>query len=485
VVPWLVAVAHAQGVAAGRPTSGFDAGGYLRVMARPDLQGGDGRLGHWNLLGRLMNEGPYAVLDLRYDVLAPAPGAAEPAASLHARIEGSGIGPTEGALGLSRAYARATRLGLPDTSFQVGTLDQVMGDLGLYDMRPASVLGGVMGAAAIWERGRAQVVLGVGDAGFALHGLDYAAVLASGGTVRVGLGRHLEVGAGGEWRVEPGTPGNVHSPYQTPGMDYEDWVRGEVVTSYLAENPGLEDFFPDPQRRSAASGAAVAYLGFGDLGPLRWSAAYGRIERRHPSAPTQEVLGDGFVDLYVTDFTDERFGLLVGNEMRFASSGDRFDLAWGVLYGNDWDQDNDIVPSDFDRSYGSTVLRGQAALTDSVGLLLEGAAALEHSRNGNQWREHADSIFAGTGGLPDSRGLETGDTDERRTVQVKGGPVLQALGPGIWSRPSLRLLYGAQWSNVNVAFGNAFVQTVDQNNAFGNVEIHVHHLVGLEAEAWF
>ena len=41
-------------------------GGYFRVMTRPDLQGGSGRLGYWNLYGRLLNEGPYATLDFKY-----------------------------------------------------------------------------------------------------------------------------------------------------------------------------------------------------------------------------------------------------------------------------------------------------------------------------------------------------------------------------------------------------------------------------------
>ena len=40
--------------------AGARVGGYVRVMARPSLQGGAGQLGHWNLYGRLMNEGPYA-----------------------------------------------------------------------------------------------------------------------------------------------------------------------------------------------------------------------------------------------------------------------------------------------------------------------------------------------------------------------------------------------------------------------------------------
>ena len=27
----------------------FNAGGYFRIMTRPDFQGGDGKLGYWNL----------------------------------------------------------------------------------------------------------------------------------------------------------------------------------------------------------------------------------------------------------------------------------------------------------------------------------------------------------------------------------------------------------------------------------------------------
>ena len=38
-------------------------GGYMRVMTRPDFQGGDGRLGYWNLYGRLLNEGPFVALE--------------------------------------------------------------------------------------------------------------------------------------------------------------------------------------------------------------------------------------------------------------------------------------------------------------------------------------------------------------------------------------------------------------------------------------
>ena len=44
-------------------------GGYLRLMTRPDLQGGQGQLGYWNLYGRLLNEREYVMLDSRIQLL--------------------------------------------------------------------------------------------------------------------------------------------------------------------------------------------------------------------------------------------------------------------------------------------------------------------------------------------------------------------------------------------------------------------------------
>ena len=96
-----------------------------------------------------------------------------------------------------------------------------------------------------------------------------------------------------------------------------------------------------------------------------------------------------------------------------------------------------------------------------------------------------DSIFENTDGVVDSRGLEYGDNDTRQTFQGKGGIVLNPLGPGVYVRPSLRILYGVQYSSQNNAFGNSFVETLDQQNDFGNTEQHLHHVVALETEAWF
>ena len=60
-----------------------EVGGYLRVATRPDFQGGGGRLGYWNLYGRLLNEGPYAMLDLRVDLQEPQAGTKAPWSALY------------------------------------------------------------------------------------------------------------------------------------------------------------------------------------------------------------------------------------------------------------------------------------------------------------------------------------------------------------------------------------------------------------------
>ena len=131
------------------------------------------------------------------------------------------------------------------------------------------------------------------------------------------------------------------------------------------------------------------------------------------------------------------------------------------------------------------MLRLQAYATETVHFLAEGSAAREWSRNGNSYREFADSIFSNTEGRPDVRGLGFGDSDTRNTFQLKAGPVLQPTGRGIFNRPSLRFLYGMQYSSQNNAFGNAFVDTIDQYNDFQPVEQRIHHLVAAEAEVWF
>src|SRR6476620_8250514 len=88
---FLAVLLCAAAASADAPRDRFTLGGYFRIMTRPDLQGGDGRLGFWNLYGRLLNEGPYAALEMELDVLQEQPGRNDVWAAVHAKIEGGSI----------------------------------------------------------------------------------------------------------------------------------------------------------------------------------------------------------------------------------------------------------------------------------------------------------------------------------------------------------------------------------------------------------
>ena len=113
----------------------FSAGGYFRVMTRPDFQGGDSRLGYWNLYGRLLNEGPYGALELKLDALPPKPGTGAVWASVHTKIEGGSVFNADayqgwlGRYAVTQLYVEAGNILLENVIWQVGTLDSYMGDL--------------------------------------------------------------------------------------------------------------------------------------------------------------------------------------------------------------------------------------------------------------------------------------------------------------------------------------------------------------------
>ena len=112
------------------------------------------------------------------------------------------------------------------------------------------------------------------------------------------------------------------------------------------------------------------------------------------------------------------------------------------------------------------------------------------STNGNTYRNSVGSIFQSEDGIQDSRGLEFGDSDTRQTWQGKTGIVLNPLGPGVYVRPSIRLLYGVQVSSQHAAWGSSFVDSQNQYDDFYSDEDllndrHIHQVVALEAEAWF
>ncbi len=468
-----------------------DVGGYVRVMTRPDFQGGDGRLGYWNLYGRLLNEGPWVALQLNLDVLEPEPGSDEVWSRVVAKLEGGSVWAADGGNGvlgdyrLTQLFIEAGNVILPSVTWQIGTLWQSFGDLGLYDMRPAQIFFDTVGLSGRYRTDRAEVLLGFGDSGYRLKGGEYNTVFTPGGTARLRLGSHAELGVGGELFYEPAVTGNRFAPHTTPGLDYEDYLRGEMVQAWLEDNPGQAINFPDPDPTHALSYKGIGYFGFGGLGPLVWNNLFVSLRRLHPDNAVTETVDGVDYTLYVTELTDERYELIVGDEVQLRLVPDRLDVVWAGLFGRHTDLDNDIAPTDHDRWYASTVLRLQGYVSDTVHLLAETSLANEISTNGNAYRLHVDSIFQSTEGISDTRGLEYGDSDTRTTWQGKAGIVLNPLGPGVYVRPSLRLLYGVQYSTQNNAFGNSFVETLDQYNEFGNVERHWHHVVALEAEAWF
>lgn len=473
------------------------AGGYFRIMGRPDFMGGDGRLGYWNLYGRLMNEGPYAALELKLDLVPSQPGSDDAWAAVQARIDWGGAvvvgGSDQGPLPdfrLTQLYLRAGNVLFDDVVWQLGTIAWWFGDLGLYDARPAQLFDGVLGLSARWDKGPVELLVGIGDRGLAVRGLRYVPLLTAGGAVRVRLGSHLEVGGGGQVSYEPFIEGSRNSSYVTPVVNlagYEDYKRGEIVRRFLERNPGQESLFPDPVAASlpSVSWRAIGYLGFGALGPLVWDNVFVSYARLHPQLSTFEDFGGRSWELYTADVTRDRYTLTLGNEAQFKLVPGRLDAVWSVLYGLDRDYADTLSASDANRMYVSTVLRLQGYLTRAVHVLLEGVLAHERSLNGNLYREHFDSVFQSSGGLSDTRGLEFGDSAIRNTAQLKVGPVLNPSGFGVFSRPSIRLLYGFQVSSQQAAWGNAFVESLDQFNSFPSVERHWHHLVSLEAEAWF
>lgn len=477
-------------------TSRFSAGGYMRAAARPDFQGGTSTLGFWNLYGRLLNEGPYASLELRYDLLQRNALTLAPWTSIHAKIEGGSVANADlggGSLDnfrLSQLYGETGNVLFKDVTWRIGTLESFFGDLGLYDFRPAQVFFDTIGLSSRYQKDWFELLLGVGDAGYFYKGFEYNTILTFGGTAKVGFGEHAEIGLGGQYYYEPEVEGNQFAPHNSvfedgSGIDYENWVRGEVTRRFFEENPMREGIFTEPVPTSTDSFRAILYIGFGNLGPLIWNNLFANVLRRHPDTRTTEFHQGEEFTFYVEDLTDERYQINIGNEMQLRLWPRVLDLTWAVYYGRHYDQDNDIAVSDNDREIASFVARFQTYFTETAHFLLETSFAQEKSLNGNFIRTGADSVFESSDGRADARGLEFGDSDTRETVQLKLGPVLQPTGMGVFNRPSFRLLYGMQWSNQNNAFGNGFVDSLDDFNVFGTQENHLHHVLSLEVETWF
>lgn len=483
----------------------FSAGGYFRIGARPDFQGGWSKLGLWNISGRLLNETQWAALEMRLQLIRQTPGTNEVWTSLHAKIEGGSAHAADwlnGSLGqfsLTQLYALAGNVLIKDVVWQVGTLDYYFGDLGLYDMKFAEIFYDTVGVSATWHHPMADLLVGFGDSGYLKHSQGYSPVLTFGVATRIRPKDGVEFGVGAELDYEPSVEGSENAPHQTKltatnGVKYESYVRHEVLQDFVetfGDASLLDSYFPTPTPEDALSFKVVGYLGFGKLGALKWNNLFFNFLREHPEQYYRESFNNVEKRIYVRDWTDERYQFNIGDEMNLEIVKNRFDLTWAALFGYHFDKDDEVSASERNRMIWSIVARGQVYITPTVHVLIETSYAQEKSLNGNLWRSSAGAIWNNDAGVPNDRGLEYGDLDLRKTWQGKAGLVLNPGGAGIFARPSLRLMYGVQYSNMHNAFQNSNVETQSQNNEFFKDDFssipdrHWHHVISIEAEAWF
>lgn len=488
----------------------FSVGGYFRLQALTDFQGGNGRLGLSNdgcgvggpcLYGRLLNEGPYGIFLLHLSLLGTDNTSREPWAALSARIEGQSFLGTDAGNGSLSNYAitslalEAGNLLLDDVTWRIGVLWYEPGDLGLYDVFLDDLFYGTVGASAFYKTQVLDLLVGVGDQGWDLHGANYDSVFTGGGWVRGRIGKHLELGGGGQFGYEPPSPGNQNGPYQTPGLTYLDYYRQDFVQNYFQQlgttgNSGTQ--LPNPEPRSSENWKLVGYLGFGKLGPLKWNNFYIHYLKAPPQTTYQEnytppgSTTPQSYTLYIHDLTNQQYELEMGDEAQITLIPGRLDLAIAGLYGEERNYANTQVAGPDNQRFYSGVARFQFYLTRTFHLLFETSVAQEVSLNGNLYRQHQDSVFTNSGnGVADALGLQYGDSNIRDTWQGKWGVIFNPNGPGIYTRPSLRLLYGLQYSSAQDAFQSGYVNNLNQYNEFVGPEQHWHSVVGVEAEGWF
>ncbi|MFN7142480.1 MAG: hypothetical protein ACK4YP_01790 [Myxococcota bacterium] len=415
--------------------------GYFRVMARPDLVGGDGRLGTSPFYGRLLNEGPWGLLDVKQPLVGEE-GADAPWGDLRFRVEGGSVAggdPTNGNLlgfRLSMLHLHAGNLGPAGVEWRIGTLETTFGDLWLYDARPSQMLVDVLGASAAWKVGKTEFLVGAGDAGYSLRGARYHTVLSGGGSVKHGLGEHVVVGLGGQAWYEPRDE-DPDALRDTPGVDvgawYGDraaWARGHADVALGEPVPGL-------------AWKVVAHVGVADVGVIKAARLQAIALRKLPEPPAVEDVDGKEVRVGAASRTDARHEYVLGSEVELELGP--VEVAWGAILDHRVDPDDPKGRGGGNRTGVSTVVRAQAPIVPVVSLLVETSLARERARN----------------------------ADVKDTWQGKGGVVIVPGGPGMGSRPALRLLYGAQWSSLPDAWPGSPTGS------------RWHHLVSAEAEAWF
>jgi len=479
----------------------FSIGGYFRLQALTDFQGGNGRLGLNDtgcgmggpcIYGRLLNEGPYAIVESKLNLLGSEQSSLDPWAAVTMRIEGSSFLGTDAGKGSLANYAitnfgvNAGNILLQNVTWRMGILWNEPNDLDLYDMFIDDLFYGVAGVSARWKLPWIELLVGLGDAGWSIHPTAYDTVYTGGGWLRIHPSAHFEFGGGGQYGYEPASPGNQNGPYQTPGVTYLEYYRQDAAQSFFQNAPPGTQLLPNPSPRSSENWKAVGYLGFGKWGPLKWNSFYVHYLKNPPQTSYQETYDGQTYTIYDHDLTDQSYEFMAGDEMLFTLVPQRLDLAVAGLYGAERNYANTIVAGYDNYTWISGVARAQVYVTRTVHFLLESSVAEEHSLDGNLFRDHVDSLFQNDGtGVEDPLGLQYGDSAYRDTWQGKVGVVFNPKGTGIYTRPSLRILYGLQYSTAQDAFQSGYVNNLNQYNQFVGPEQHWHSVLGADLEGWF
>lgn len=490
---------------------------YVRASAQDDFGYNSPTLGWSPFYGRLMNETPWLMADFGYHVVRPErPGGER--ATLFMRIEGGsyrGFNMGQGSLSnfaINQVWLETENVLFKSLVTQTGNLWYNMGYIGIFDNFTAQVFYDTVGFRAGQRTKLFEYFLGAGDSGWSLYrnraydgweGHQYAVIPTVGGLVRVNLYEiealksfsnkfmpRWQAGASFQMMWERTNETMRGAPYQTPNVAYADVMRGEAFKKFMLENPGNSDFFPWARPQPANYWRYTAWTGFGgpELGPIKvyWNDLSVRFEKKAPQIAVRETYNDESKDIYIAAFTDERYDFSLYDEIQLRLLPNHFDLNAGFGFGKSWDNDNRIRPDDHNSTRYSFVIRPMWYITDHLHYLVELVYAREKSSIGNRYREHFNSIKSNTQGIPDSQGLEWGDTDTKHTYQIKTGFTINPAGRGIYSRPVIRLLYGVQHSNVQAAFGNTFEESLSRRNQFNlNRDIHWHHMVRVEFEHWF
>ncbi|RME75905.1 MAG: hypothetical protein D6785_14290, partial [Planctomycetota bacterium] len=379
------------------------------------------------------------------------------------------------------------------------TLWYNMGYIGIYDLYAAQTFWETVGLRIGKRFPKMEWFVGVGDSGYevlkerrkSFPDAGYNSIPTIGGLFKINL-HGLWLGSSLMLRYEFGKKGNRNSLHKTPGIDYKEVLRGDILENYLNNNPSdpQGDFFPTPTPHNDFSWRWTYWMGFGGffLGPikLRWNDLSLAFENKPADLARRFTYNGVTKDVYLGDLTDDRYEITLANESYLEILPGKLDLVLGAWVGYAWDQDNRFRPDDSNRFIFSVVGRPQYYINDYFHVLLETSFAVEKSTIGNRYREHFDSIQANTGGIPDPKGLEWGDRDIKYTFQFKGGLVFNLGGKGIYSRPSIRLLFGVQYSNVHGAFSNSYNESLNRRNFWNtNKDVHWHYLISIEVEHWF